>query len=299
MFSSNMDNIKKNIHCLIELASLSPLRYPGGKTRAIKEITSKYIIPNLSKGQKICSPFFGGGSIELYLADNGYKVTGYDDFGPLVDLWKTVRREPRKLSKKVSSYSPLSKTNFRKIQHEFRENNRSYSQIKRAALFYVLNRTSYSGTTLSGGMAVDKTKRGVARTNPRFNKNSIEKIAKFSVKNFTISKMSFRKSIDKNKNSLIYADPPYFLKDKGMLYGNQGDKMFSEKDHIDLSEILNKLKTKKWILSYNDDKYVRKLYSNRQIVKPKLWAYGMRENLNKRNAKDSSEILVLSDGIKI
>ena len=69
-----MDNIKKNTHCLIEMASLSPLRYPGGKTRAIKEIASKYIIPNLSKGQKVCSPFFGGGSIELHLADNGTKL---------------------------------------------------------------------------------------------------------------------------------------------------------------------------------------------------------------------------------
>ena len=278
---------------------ISPLRYPGGKSRAVKQITEKYIIPNLSKGQKICSPFFGGGSIELYLADSGYQVTGYDDFGALVDFWKILKKNPMKLAEKISNYKPVSKIAFKEEQKKFREKSNSYSQIKRAALFYVLNRTSYSGTTLSGGMAIDKQKKGWPRINPRFNHNAIKKIQEFSVDNFTVNKMSFRKSIEKNRNLLIYADPPYFLQNKGSIYGNYGDMMFTEKDHKDLAQILNKLKKKKWILSYNDDKYIRKLYSGRRIIKPKLWAYGMRKDLKKRNAKNSSEVLILSDGIKI
>ena len=297
-----MNIIKKNIHYKskgMKTTRISPLRYPGGKSRAVKQITEKYIIPNLSKKQKICSPFFGGGSIELYLADNGFKVTGYDDFGPLVDFWQILKKNPMKLAEKISDYKPLSKKDFKKEQKKFREKSNSYSQIKRAALFYVLNRTSYSGTTLSGGMAVDKQKKGWSRTNPRFNHNAIKKIQEFSVVDFSVKKMSFRKSIEKNRNLLIYADPPYFLQDKGTIYGNYGDKMFTEKDHKDLAQILNKLKNKKWILSYNDDKFVRKLYSNRRIIKPKLWAYGMGRDLKKRNAEDSSEILILSDGMKI
>ena len=71
----------------------------------------------------------------------------------------------------------------KKEQKKFREKSNSYSQIKRAALFYVLNRTSYSGTTLSGGMAVDKQKKGWSRTNPRFNHNAIKKGGS-SIKNF-------------------------------------------------------------------------------------------------------------------
>ena len=98
---------------------ISPLRYPGGKSRAVRQITEKYIIPNLSKKQKICSPFFGGGSIELYLADNGFKVTGYDDFGPLVDFWQILKKNPMKLAKKISDYKPLSKTEFKKEQKKF------------------------------------------------------------------------------------------------------------------------------------------------------------------------------------
>ena len=293
-----MDNIKKNIHCVIELAkTLSPLRYPGGKSRAVELITEKYIIPNLSKKQKICSPFFGGGSIELHLANNGHKVTGYDDFGPLVDFWKIVRKDPKKLAKTISNYKKLSNPAFKKLQIEFREKGKSYSQIKRAAIFYVLNRTSYSGTTLSGGMAIDLAQTGWKKRNPRFNDNGIEKVREFSVKNFTISKMSFRKSIEKNKKSLIYADPPYFIQNKGSLYGNQGDKIFTEKDHEDLARILNKMKNKKWILSYNNDKHVRRLYSGRRIEEVE-WAYGM-SGVKSRKKKHSSEILILSDGIRV
>ena len=107
-----MDNIKKNIHCVIELGKrLSPLRYPGGKSRAVELITKQYIIPNLPKEQKICSPFFGGGSIELHLANNGHKVTGYDDFGPLVDFWKIVQKDPKNWLK------PFQTTKNYQIRH--------------------------------------------------------------------------------------------------------------------------------------------------------------------------------------
>ena len=295
-----MNNIKKNIYCVVELAKkLSPLRYPGGKSRAVELITTKYIIPNISKKQKICSPFFGGGSIELYLAKKGYKVSGHDDFGPLVDFWKVLRTNPKRLVRMVEDYKKLSKKGFKDLQAKFREKSASYTQVKRAAIFYVLNRTSFSGTTLSGGMAVDydKPELSLDRRLPRFGKSSRDRIRDFSVKNFTVSKMDFRKSIPKNKNSLIYADPPYFIENKGSLYGNRGDKMFSKQDHEDLATILNKMKNKKWILSYNDDKYIRKLYSGRRIRKLR-WSYGM-SGIKSRKTKHSSEILIFSDKIKI
>ena len=42
----------------------SPLRYPGGKTRGVEFIT-RFFPKNLDK---LLSPFFGGGSIELCVA---------------------------------------------------------------------------------------------------------------------------------------------------------------------------------------------------------------------------------------
>ena len=48
----------------------SPLRYPGGKSRAVK-IISEHIRKDTTQ---ICSPFFGGGSLEIHWAQNGIRV---------------------------------------------------------------------------------------------------------------------------------------------------------------------------------------------------------------------------------
>ena len=57
----------------------SPLRYPGGKTRAIKTLF-KHIPYNL---KEMCSPFIGGGSFELACTGLGVRVHGFDTFCPI------------------------------------------------------------------------------------------------------------------------------------------------------------------------------------------------------------------------
>ena len=201
----------------METKTLSPLRYPGGKSKAIKKIVS-FIIPNIPKNKKVCSPFFGGGSIEIYLAKKGYQVYGYDAFQPLVDFWQVLLKDPSKLAGQVQKKLELNENDFKNIQHDFKENYKNYTKLKRAYLFYILNRTSYSGTTLSGGMAIDKKKRSWKRINPRFDKKSVQRLRQFSGRNITVSKIDFRKSIPKHKSAFIYADPPYYI-EKNKFYG--------------------------------------------------------------------------------
>lgn len=52
------------------------LRYPGGKTRAIKVLAP--LVPKNTN--KVVSPFLGGGSFELYLTGLGIEVTASDLF---------------------------------------------------------------------------------------------------------------------------------------------------------------------------------------------------------------------------
>ena len=124
----------------------------------------------------------------------------YSSPDPIMFTKKLLRKQTATKQRTISNYKKLSNPAFKKLQIEFREKGKSYSQIKRAAIFYVLNRTSYSGTTLSGGMAIDLAQTGWKKRNRRFNDNGIEKVREFSVKNFTISKMSFRKSIEMSGN---------------------------------------------------------------------------------------------------
>ena len=67
---------------------ISPLRYAGGKTKAIGLILEK--LPKL-KERKIVSPFFGGGSVELCLSQMlDIKVIGYDIFNMLANFWNIL-----------------------------------------------------------------------------------------------------------------------------------------------------------------------------------------------------------------
>ena len=127
----------------------SPLRYPGGKTRAIKYM--KDYFPRDMKN--LCSPFFGGGSLELFLAKQGVQVTAYDLFEPLVWFWRALLESPMELAEASDSLRReddtfvlkdkrvrgLPKQDFRDIQHKLGEET-SYS-IANAAMFYALNRS--------------------------------------------------------------------------------------------------------------------------------------------------------------
>ena len=72
----------------------SLLRYPGGKTRALKHIIP-YFPKNLTE---IVSPFFGGGSIEIHYASQGVRVHGYEIFEPLVNFWQQVLENPKRVA---------------------------------------------------------------------------------------------------------------------------------------------------------------------------------------------------------
>ena len=249
--------------------SRSPLRYPGGKSRGVAGILR--FIPE--KTRVIYSPFLGGGSVEIACANKGIEVHAYDNFKPLVDFWQYLLRDRKGLVRAIRrNYSPpLSRDQFYEMQ-------KSYSRIKslcrRAAVFYVLNRASFSGTTLSGGMSPH---------HPRFTTSSIDRLENFEIDNFHVEHADFKESIKKAGNNLMYLDPPYMLDQR--LYGDRGDQ-HAGFDHEGLAALLRKKKN--WILSYNDSDGIRKMYDGYKFHYPK-WTYGMS------NDKKSREVLVFSD----
>ncbi|MCW3073497.1 MAG: hypothetical protein JWP69_566 [Flaviaesturariibacter sp.] len=259
------------MHRKVSRSYKSPLRYPGGKTRAIREI-SRYIPRNV---KRICSPFLGGGSIELVLASEGVEVFGYDCFTPLIEFWRELLKSPKSLARRVEKYLPLTRRRFYHFQKRFFAIKR---KEKRAAVFYVLNRSSFSGTTLSGGMSLN---------HPRFTISTIDTLKTFKARKFHVKEMDFRQSIPLHANDFLYLDPPYMLKSK--LYGIKGDLQHTI-DHGALGQLL--YKRSGWLLSYNDCVEVRELYKNYRIVKAS-WSYGMNKS------KKSNEVLILSHDIQI
>lgn len=249
----------------------SPLRYPGGKARAVGAIISFF--PN--DLTVLVSPFLGGGSIEIAAANYGIQVYGYDIFDPLVEFWQELLFDANRLADEVSKFYPhLSRSKFYELQ-----NTQTFStRLERAAVFYILNRSSFSGATLSGGMSPN---------HPRFTKSSIDYLRNFRCPNLRVSKQDFHDTLVKHQNDFLYLDPPYLI--QSALYGKNGN-MHKGFDHIGLLRLIRN--RKRWILSYNDCQIIRGLYSRFQLITP-TWKYGMS------NDKNSHELLIFSKDISV
>ena len=76
----------------------TPLRYPGGKSRACAKIESYF--PDLSKYKEYREPFLGGGSVALYVTQKfpHLKVWVSDLYEPLINFWQVLQREGNTLS---------------------------------------------------------------------------------------------------------------------------------------------------------------------------------------------------------
>lgn len=251
----------------IKPISRSPLRYPGGKGRGVGRILACF--PDGIT--RVCSPFFGGGSVELALADKDIEVVGYDKFLPLCVFWRYALAESTQLARRVRDYHPLTAQNFYALQHSLPE---TRPGLEQAAMFFVLNRCSYSGTVLSGGMS---------RAHPRFTLSSIERLANFSPPGrLSVTQGDFHDVLDRHWNDFLYLDPPYATGSR--LYGLKGD-LHESFDHQKLASLLTQRGS--WLLSYNDCPEIRKLYRGYRYLQPR-WAYGMN------STRKSNELLIFS-----
>ena len=248
------------------MSAKSPLRYPGGKSRAVQQII-KLFPPDIDT---LASPFFGGGSVEMACAAQGLRVHGYDGFEPLVNFWQVAIEDSVNLAKMVYDYHPITRSKFYSLQKRYFTLS---DRVESAAAFYVLNRSSYSGTTLSGGMSPG---------HPRFTDSAIKRLANLQVDNLSVEHADFKDSLAMHDDDFLYLDPPYA--NGGNLYGNRGD-MHQDFNHEGLAEILHSRNG--WVLSYNNCDMVQDLYSDYKFVTPE-WTYGMS------NRKTSNEVLILS-----
>lgn len=256
----------------------SPLRYPGGKTRACKKletIMNEYF--NITEFNNIISPFFGGGSYEFYI-QNKYKlnIIANDKFTPLYNFWNTCKNNKEDLCKELTKKIDLiNKKEFHYLRDKIMKENNDLNQ---SVMYFIINRCSFSGATLSGGFSLEASKK-------RFTVSSIKRIQQLDLTNYNIYNLDFEDFINNNQdvNNLLFLDPPYYLEKESKLYGKNGD-MHETFDHNKLYKCLS-TKTK-WFMTYNNCEYIKNLYKDFKIIETS-WTYGMNKS------KKSSEIVII------
>lgn len=263
----------------------SPLRYPGGKQKAIKQIAA--MLPN--KVLEFREPMVGGGSVYFH-ARSTHLAEKYwinDQFRELVAFWQTVQNKVtcERLQKELEELrcsfqdSDEIKEYFLKAREE-----EPTSTYRQAFLFFFFNRVTFSGTTRAGGFS------RAASTN-RFTASSIERLRNLpeALENTRVTHGDFEDVIlAPGKETFIFLDPPYYTATK--LYGKNGS--LHQFEHKRLSLLLKKTHHK-FLITYDDCPEIRELYKWARI---KEWSlqYGMNNCNRQRLSKVGNEIFILN-----
>lgn len=257
----------------------SPLRYPGGKTRGCKKLET--ILKDhfdLGAFDTLVSPFFGGGSFEFHIQNNfGLRIAANDKFTPLYNFWSICKTDTDVLCERLKTFiDMIDKAKFTDFREKIMDETDVMSQ---SVMYFIINRCSFSGATLSGGFSLEASKK-------RFTMSSIDRIRKLDLTSFDIENKDFEDFINGNEGdkNLMFLDPPYYLEKASKLYGNNGD-MHEYFDHYRLFRCISAKKN--WIMTYNNCDYVRQLYKDFKIIETE-WTYGMNAS------KESSEIVIIS-----
>ena len=243
----------------------SPLRYPGGKSRAIKIIAS--LIPDYDEFRE---PFLGGGSVFIY-AKQRFPQKKYwinDLYLELFKFWEMTQKDVDSLIDKI--YEWKNKFQVGKDLHKFlNANMNNFNDLERAAAFFIFNRITFSGTSLSGGFSE-------GAFTGRFTESSIKRLNDFAevINGTKITNLDYEDLIKKDgENVFIFLDPPYYSATKSALYGKNGN-LHKSFDHEKFAKNMQKC-NHKWLITYDDSEYIRELFSFANII-PWNLTYGMR-----------------------
>ena len=294
----------------------TPIRYAGGKTRAIK-----HIIPYFPKDLKnVISPFMGGGSLEVYLTNLDINVHGFDIFKPLVTFWDEMINDNKNFVNFLKTIEPTA-DNYKVIKDKLinwdytqemlkdwktdfyvRENPITLTPVEIASYYYFNHNTSYGPGYLGWASSVYLTQ-------PKWDK-MIDDISKFDGSKLQVSQSDFSNVISTHPNDFIYLDPPYYMgkdsdnKMHAAIYPMKNIPVHHEGfNHELLRDLLHSHKGK-FIMSYNNCETIREYYKDFRLEYPS-WNYSMgngetrigenriREGIV--NHKESHEILIIKE----
>jgi DNA adenine methylase len=258
----------------------SPLRYPGGKSRAVDTIAK--LIPDFDEFRE---PFLGGGSVFVYVKQRypNKKFWVNDLYSELYKFWTMTQKDVNSLIDKV--YQWRKQYSIGKELFQFLNKNLThFNDLEKAAAFFIFNRVTFSGTTLSGGYSE-------SAFTGRFTESSIKRLNDLAkvINGTTITNYDYEDLVTKEgENVFIFLDPPYYSATKSALYGKNGN-LHKSFDHRRFAENMKKCKHK-WLITYDDSEYIRNLFSFANII-PWNLTYGMR-NITENSDQTGKELFI-------
>jgi DNA adenine methylase len=241
--------------------TLTPLRYPGGKTQFYPLIRD--ILKNNSLiGHTYMEPFAGGAGIAIKLLVNkDVEHIVINDIDPAIyAFWYSVLNYTDDLCSLIGEI-PVTIVQWQKQKEIY--NDKKAKMLKRGFATLFLNRTNISGI-IKGGIIGGFQQAGTYGIDARFTKSTlirkIKTIGEFreqiDVYNLDAIKLFELEKIKRLKKTFVNFDPPYVSKGAG-LYENS----FSDKDHKKLASMI-KTCSRKWVVTYDINPLITELYTD-------------------------------------
>jgi DNA adenine methylase len=272
----------------------SPLRYPGGKA-PFAPFIAKVMEVNGVVGGHYLEPYAGGAGVALDLLFQGHASHIHiNDADPAVyAFWMSVTKHPDELLGLLAS-TPITIDEWFKWRSVLREDCKA-SLVEKGFATLFMNRTNRSGI-LKAGVIGGKSQEGAYKLDARFKKDVISArilaVAK-RAKDITVyseDSLALLKRCKEflPKESLIYLDPPYYVKGKG-LYRNY----YEHDDHVAIAKAIKAKGFKRhWVVSYDNTDEIRVLY---QLINERT--YGLNYTAQRRYV--GNEVMFFSDDLVV
>ena len=209
----------------------TPLRYPGGKSRAVKKMAEFF--PLFSDYKEFREPFVGGGSVALYISQMypHLDIWVNDLYEPLYNFWRELQENGDEIRSQLVQLKqrhpdPASaKVLFLESKEYLGHEPRRTDATARAVAFYIVNKCSFSGLTESSSFSKQAS-------DNNFTMRGIDKLPYYRnvIKDWKITNLPYERLMTDDKSAFVYLDPPYEIKSN--LYGKKGN-MHKGFDHDD------------------------------------------------------------------
>jgi site-specific DNA-adenine methylase len=200
----------------------TPLRYPGGKSRALSKLFQYF--PDLKDFKEYREPFVGGGSVALEITKRYPKMDIWvnDLYEPLYNFWRELQDNGNEIKNillqlKQRHIDPASaKSLFLDAKAYLAKDPSETENLHRAVSFYVVNKCSFSGLTESSSFSKQASE-------SNFSLAGIERLSEYQklIANWKITNKSYEYLLSDEKSVFTYLDPPYEIGSN--LYGKRGN----------------------------------------------------------------------------
>ena len=269
----------------------TPLRYPGGKSRACKKLAPHF--PDLNKYTEYREPFLGGGSVAIYITQRypNLDVWVNDLYEPLTNFWKQLRDNSDEIKRQLQELKqrnpdPVSaKSLFLDSKDYLSKDPGGCDLTARAVAFYIVNKCSFSGLSESSSFSAQAS-------DSNFSSRGIEKLPFYGqlIKKWKITNKSYEQLLPERDDIFTYLDPPYEIGSN--LYGRKGN-MHNGFNHDNFATICDRF-TSPQLISYNSSQLIRERFQNWKAAEFEL-TYTMRSvGEYMKDQKERKELILMN-----